>query len=298
MRVLVTGSRGRVGAAAAAALSGRGYDVFGTDLSRPVYELPQHGVPYVQADLRDAGDAFAVVRGHDAVVHCAAIPTWEQNTAHSVFSNNILSTFNVAEAAVSSGVRRMVNISSAAVAGYGQGGHQALPRYLPRDEDELPCPREVYGLAKHLGEQVLEMVWTRSGVPGISLRPSWVQHPGDYGPNLGAGLREPVARISRWSYVDIADLVAAIVLAVESDLPGHEVFHVAAADNPTGRSLQDLVSRFYGERIPVRPTARPDASAVSVDKAHRLLGFTPTRSWRDHLEADGTPLPAGAAPSH
>jgi UDP-glucose 4-epimerase len=296
MRVLVTGSRGNVGRAAITALVTAGHDVVGTDLGCPVYELQlEGGAPYVQADLRDAGDAFAVVRGCQAIVHCAAIPTHLRNTPHFVFSNNMLSTFNVAEAAVSFGVERLVNISSAAVAGYATAERQFLPDYLPADEEEPARPQEPYALAKYFGEQLMDAVVQRSDVCCISLRPSWVQRPGDYTPNLGSGIRDPQPRLSRWSYVDMSDLADAIVLAVDSDLPGHEVFHIAAADNATGWPLEELVARFFADRIPVRPLPRPDASAVSCDKARRLLHYTPKRSWRDYLGDDGEPHPSDRA---
>ena len=296
MRVLVTGARGKVGRAAIAALVAAGHEVVGTDRGSPMYELQlEGGAPYVQADLCDAGDAFAVVRGCQTIVHCAAIPTHLRNTPHLVFSNNLLSTFNVAEAAVSFGVERLVNISSAAVAGYATADRQVLPDYLPADEEERARPQEPYALAKYFGEQLMDAVVRRSDVRCISLRPSWAQRRGDYPSNLGSGIRDPKPRLSRWSYVDMSDLADAIVLAVDSDLPGHEVFCIAAADNATGWPLEELVARFFADRIPVRPLPRPDASAVSSEKARRLLHFKPKRSWRDYLGDDGEPLPSNRA---
>jgi nucleoside-diphosphate-sugar epimerase len=292
MRVLVTGARGKVGRAAVGALLAAGHEVVGTDLGVPRYELPlEDGVPYLQADLRDPGDAFAVVRGFDAVVHCAAIPTHFRNTPHHVFSNNMLSTFNLAEAAVGLGVGRLVNLSSAAVSGHATAERPSLPDYLPADEAEPVRPQEPYALAKHFGEQIMDAVARRSDVRCVSLRPSWVQRSCDYAANLGPCVRDPQPRLSRWSYVDIDDLADAIVLAAESDLPGHEVFHIAADDNTTGLPLRDLVARFYGDRVRVLPVPRPDAGAVSCAKARRLLGYRPRRSWRDHLGDDGEPLP-------
>ena len=68
MRILVTGARGKVGSATVDALHQAGHDVTACDLGRPVFEAAPPGAPaYQQADLTDAGDAFAVVRGHDAV---------------------------------------------------------------------------------------------------------------------------------------------------------------------------------------------------------------------------------------
>src|SRR5689334_20697910 len=107
MRVLVTGARGKVGAATTRALRAAGHDVTATDVGRGIFERPEAGEPaYLQADLTQAGDAFAVVRGMEAVVHAAAIPDPTHNTPATVFQNNIMATFNVLEAAVRLGVTR------------------------------------------------------------------------------------------------------------------------------------------------------------------------------------------------
>src|SRR3954469_3832107 len=74
MRILITGARGKVGAAAVNALIEAGHEVLGGDLAAPVFEGYDRGAHYVQADLTDAGDAFSVIRGCDAVIHTAAIP--------------------------------------------------------------------------------------------------------------------------------------------------------------------------------------------------------------------------------
>src|SRR5918997_7070992 len=119
MRILVTGARGKVGAATVDALHTAGHDVTACDLGRPVYEAAPPGAPlYQQADLTDAGDAFAVVRGHDAVIHSAALPEPTRNAPHTVFHNNLLATFNVLEAAARFAVPRVVNVSSETVPGW------------------------------------------------------------------------------------------------------------------------------------------------------------------------------------
>jgi UDP-glucose 4-epimerase len=109
MRVLLTGALGKVGRATSEALLAAGHKVTGVDVARPTFDRPLPGqARYQQADLTDAGDAYALVRGHDAVVHAAAIPEPTQNPPHTVFHNSLMSTFNLLEAAVRWGVPRPV----------------------------------------------------------------------------------------------------------------------------------------------------------------------------------------------
>jgi UDP-glucose 4-epimerase len=51
------------------------------------------------------------------------------------------------------------------------------------------------------------------------------------------------------------------------------------------------VRRHYGDRIELRLLARADASGISCAKAERLLGWRPTRSWRDYLDEQGRRRP-------
>ena len=72
---------------------------------------------------------------------------------------------------------------------------------------------------------------------------------------------------------------------------GHEVVYAAAADNANGLPLHDLVRRHFGDEVRLRPVPRPDASGISCVKADKLFGWTPLRSWRDMLDAEGRLLP-------
>jgi UDP-glucose 4-epimerase len=288
MKVLVTGARGKVGGAVAAALRGAGHEVVATDLARPTFERQDPDEPvYLQADLTDAGHAHAVVRGADAVVHAAAIPDPLHNPPSVVFGNNLMATFNVLEAAARSGARRFVNVSSETVPGYFFPERPFLPDYLPVDEEHPIRPQDPYAIAKHFGEQLMDAAVRRSDLRCLSVRPSWVQWEGNYERNLGPDVRDPGPSSGFWSYVDLYDLADAIRLAVESDLPGHEVVYAASPDNSTGRPLAELVRRHYGDRVTLRPLPREDASGISCAKAERLLGWRPTRSWRDYLDGQG-----------
>jgi UDP-glucose 4-epimerase len=164
-----------------------------------------------------------------------------------------------------------------------------LPPYLPLDELTPARPQDPYGFGKHVIEQWCEAATRRSELTAVSIRPSWVQHPGNYERNLGPLVRDPyVASPSFWSYTDNDDLAEAIRLAVDADLVGHEVVYVAQPDNATGRPLADLVAATLPPgAVELRPTDRADASGIDSRKARELLGWTPTRSWRDVLDEQG-----------
>ena len=297
MRVLVTGARGKVGRAAVPELVSAGHQVVCTDLGTPTYERAEpDSPPYVRADLTDAGAAFQLVRGMDGVLHCAAIPEPSQDIAHAVFANNLLGIFNVIEACVRFGVGRLVNVSSETVAGMMFAERPFEPAYFPIDEDHPVLPQDPYALGKHFTEQLCDAAVRRSDLRCITIRPTWVQDSASYARNLGPMIRmaaagTPEASFNGWSYIDAYDLAVALRLAVESALPGHEVMYVCSPDSAGVADTVAALRAQYGDRVEYRPFARVDASGTSAAKAERMLGWQPTRSWRDYLDEDGRPLP-------
>ena len=157
-------------------------------------------------------------------------------------------------------------------------------------------PQDPYALAKALRRAAdgRRRPPLRPALP--SLRPSWVQD-ARATTSATSDRRSGTRRLSPnlWSYIDVYDLADAIVLAVESDVPGHEVFYIASPDNAGGHDFAAELRRHYGDAIELRELDRPDASGISIRKARRLLGWEPTRSWRDYLDTDGRRLgtPAG-----
>jgi UDP-glucose 4-epimerase len=295
MRILVTGARGKVGAASVHRLLQAGHHVTAVDRAPAVYERARE-VLYVQADLADAGHAAAVVPGHDAVIHAAAIASPVHNPPHVIFQNNLAATYNTLEAAERSGVARFVHVSSETVPGFSYPVRPFHAEFAPIDEGHPIRPQDAYALSKWFGELLMDAAVQRSDIAAVSVRPTWVQWEGNIERNLG-----PIVRArgtdksaSFWSYVDVYDLADLLLLAATADVPGHEVIYAAAADNAAGGMLHELVRRHFGDEVALRPVDRPDASGISTAKARRVLDWAPSRSWRDVLDDDGRLRPEPA----
>ena len=292
MRILVTGARGKVGAATVHHLLRSCHDVTAVDIVAPVYERARE-VRYVQADMSDASHAAAVMPGHDAVIHAAAIPNPVKNPPHVIFQNNVMATYNAIEAAERAGVARFVHASSETVPGFAYPTRYFHADYAPIDEGHRVAPQDSYALSKSVGEALMDAAVARSDMTGVSVRPTWIQWEGNIERNVGPIVRARGAdkSASFWSYVAVYDVADLLVLAATGNLTGHEVLYAAAADNANGLPLHDLIQRHFGNGVELRTVPREDASGISCAKAVRLLGWKPSRSWRDWLDLDGYLLP-------
>src|SRR3569833_1337853 len=292
MRILVTGARGKVGAASVDCLLRAGHQLTAVDRLPPVYERAGP-VRYVQADRTDAGHAAAVLPGHDGVVHTAAIPSPVKNPPHEIFQTNLMATYQTLEAAERSGVGRFAHLSSETAPGFSYPRRYFHAGYAPIDEGHPVTPQDSYALSKWFGEQLMDAAVARSDITAVSVRPPWVQWEGNIERNVGPLVRAQGAGCSAsfWSYVVVDDLAELLAAAVTGEVTGHEVLYAAATDNVNGLPQHDLVRRHFGDAVELRPVPRPDASGISCVKAEKLLGWTPQRSWRDLLDVVGRLLP-------
>ena len=95
---------------------------------------------------------YGVLAGADAVVHLAAIPAANIHTPEVTFQNNVMSTYNILEAAGGLGIKKAVIASSESSYGIVFAIHLLGPRYVPMDEDHPQLPQDSYGLSKAVNE--------------------------------------------------------------------------------------------------------------------------------------------------
>ena len=291
-RILITGGAGLVGSHIAdlAVEEGASELVIIDNLTRGRMENLRNAsargrITVHEADIRDQAAVKRAMDGIDLVFHQAAIRITQcaeqPRTAVEVLING---TFNVLEAAVHAGVKKVVAASSASV--YGE------PSYVPMDESHPFNNRTLYGAAKIADEQLLRAFNDMYELPYAALRYFNV-----YGPRMDVyGVYTEV--MVRWldrieageppvifgdglqsmDFVHIRDVAAANLAAMKSSVT-QGVFNVASGTetslNELALLLLDLMGRSdlrleHREERKVNPVQR---RLATTDLARNALGF-------------------------
>ena len=277
VKVVVTGSSGKAGRAVVADLLEHGHDVTGVDVAPPT-EPPVRSSPRTSpTSARPSSASPAPTQSF----------TWLRSRrrgcapTQTTFRTNIVSTYNVFEAARVLGLGRVVWASSETILGLPFEREQ--PAYAPIDEEHPPYPESSYALSKLLGEELGRQLHRWTGMPHVALRFSNIMEPHDYErfPTFWDDAR--LRRWNLWGYVDARDVAQSCRLALDADV-GAEHFIVAARDTVMNRPSRELMAEVF-PGVPYTPTGGDYDTLLSIDKARRLLGYEPRHSWRDHVES-------------
>jgi nucleoside-diphosphate-sugar epimerase len=273
-RVVVTGGAGKAGRAVLGDLLEHGYDALSVDLQRdPNLAEGQQLV----ADVTGYGEAVDALTGADAVVHLAAIPAPGLKPDELTFRVNTTSTYNVFAAAPLLGLRRVVWASSETTLGLP---FDTPPDYAPVDEDHELRPESSYALSKVLGEEMARQFHRWSAIPIVGLRFSNVMERPDYQRFPGFWDDPQLRKWNLWGYVDESHVAQSVRLALEAEVAGADSFIIAAADTVMKRPSRELMAEVF-PGVPVREGVEGTDTLLSIDKARRVLGYSPDFSWRE-----------------
>ena len=296
MRVLFTGGSGKAGRHAVAYLLSKGHRVLNVDLT----PLEIDGVDNRIADITDAGQMFDVMSSYagfdelvpgtgtpafDAVVHFAAVPRILITTDNECFRVNTLGTYNVIDAAVKAGVRKIVFASSETTYGVCFADGERKPEYIPIDEDHPTIPEDSYAMSKVVNEATARSFQRRTGFDIYGLRINNVIEPHEYAQNFPAYMDDPALRRRNiFAYIDARDLGHMVDRCLAVDGLGYQVFNVSNDNHSVGTVTSQLIEQFY-QGVPVAKDMSEDETFYSNAKAKELLGFDPQNDWRRYLDS-------------
>jgi nucleoside-diphosphate-sugar epimerase len=214
-------------------------------------------------------------------VHFAAIPRIQLQPDNLTFTANVTSTYNVIEAAVKLGIRKVIIASSETTYGvcFAEGDKDF--HHFPLEEDYDTDPMDSYGLSKVVNEKTARAFAMRYGADIYALRIGNVIEPHEYG-RFPAFMADPPSRKrNAWSYIDARDLGQIVHLCIEKDGLGFEVFN-AVNDTITAREpTADFLARWC-PGTPVRRPLKGDEAPLSNRKARDVLGFVEEHNWRKY----------------
>ncbi|MGY5811597.1 NAD-dependent epimerase/dehydratase family protein [Rhizobium sp. LEGMi198b] len=243
MRIALTGSSGRLGRAIFNALA-TNHAVVGIDRS-------PFSTTHVVGDFTDAMLLREVLRGADAIVHCAALHAPHVGTVpdDEFYRINVEGTRLLVEASLATGVKRLVFTSTTALY-----GHAVLPgRCTWIDEDTVPQPRSIYHRTKLKAERILEDM-------------------------AGPDLQVRVLRMSR-SFPEPANVMAAYRLHRGVDIRDVADAHAAALTNGGDHFQRHIVSAGTLFKPEDCKALAVDAASVIKLRAPGLAAKFAQRSW-------------------
>lgn len=296
MKTLVTGGAGFIGSHVAGHLLRSGHDVVVLDdLSGGYVDNVPKGASFIHGDICDTKlvDRLFDENRFDVVYHLAAYAA--EGLSHFIrrynYTNNLVGSVTLLNAAVNNDVRRFVFTSSIAVYGANQ---------LPMTEDLVPSPEDPYGIAKSAVEQDLRSAFDMFGLEYVIFRPHNVygerQNIGDAYRNvvgifmnrLLQGLSLPIfgdgSQTRAFSYIgDVAPLIAR-----GGYEPGarNDIFNVGADQPVSVRELAEEVCRVFEceGRLEYQPPRHEVLHAFSShDKVRKVFGDTPYVPLREGL---------------
>jgi len=252
-----------------------------------IFEL---GGDILQKDILDEA-----VKSRDAVFHLAAL--WLLHCheyPQSAFEVNIRGTWNVLDACVKQGVKRLIYSSSASV--YGDAVQEPMTEEHPYNNWTF------YGATKIAGEHMFKAYHKRYGLEGVGLRYMNVYGPRqDYHGVYTAVMMKILDRIDcgeppvvygdgsqSYDFIDVRDVARANVCALKSSVP-FGFYNVGRGIKTTIKELAELLVELTGCNLSVRyaPAGQTFVqNRVGCPKAaERDLGFRWSVDLREGMKA-------------
>jgi UDP-glucose 4-epimerase len=270
MRIAITGASGRVGHAILEMALEQGHSVVSIDRVPPAGREPK--ATFIQADIADYAAFEQALRGCQALVHMAAIPSPGRHPDYVVHNNNVVGSYNALRAAAELGIRRVCQASSVNATGavYSRRPHFD---YFPLDERHPTYNEDPYSLSKWICEVQAESIARRyEGMTIASLRFHWVVPERATAAQHNSTANKFQAK-HLWGYTRFDCAAQACLMSLTGGFNGAEAFYIIAPDTAMDAPSLDLAREYYPD-VPVRGDLTGRRGFFDCSKAERLLGWT------------------------
>lgn len=243
---LVTGASGLVGSHLINSLVGQGKQV--RAIYRTAKPLIKGGdkVEWVQADILDIADLEEAMQGVQYVYHCAGMVSFNPKQIKQLDNINIEGTANIVNACLTTGVQKLVHVSSVAALG--------RLRQNTTVNETMNWTKETsnseYGRTKYLGEME---VWrgVGEGLNAVIINPSIILGDSDWDKG-STGVFKNVYNEFPWftdgitGFVDVADVVRVMIMVMDSDVTAQRF--IVSADNIGYHDLFTQIAHSFNKK--------------------------------------------------
>jgi nucleoside-diphosphate-sugar epimerase len=295
MRIFFTGGSGKAGKHVIPYLLDQGHQVLNVDF----VPLNHPGVDNLIADITDSGQMFnamssyanlgelelgSCVQKFDAVVHFAAVPRILIKPDNETFRVNTIGTYNVIEAAVKLGIKKIIIASSETTYGICFSDGETDPKSLPLEEDYDVDPMDSYGLSKVVNEKTAQSFQRRSGIDIYALRIGNVIEPHEYAELFPHYFKYPeIRRRNAFCYIDARDLGQIVDLCLKKDGLGFQIFNAGNDHNGAIMPSKELAEKYF-PNVPITREMGEHEALFSNKKIKEILGFREEHNWRKYVE--------------
>ncbi|MBC7687207.1 MAG: NAD-dependent epimerase/dehydratase family protein [Aquabacterium sp.] len=248
--ILVTGGAGLVGSQLIRSLLSAGCRVRAIFNKTPLPFFNEGQVEQYPCSILDVVGLEEVMQGVDEVYHCAAIVSYDPARKHELFTINVEGTINVVNAALNTGVKKLVHVSSVAALG-------RIKENVPVNENinwSEETSNSNYGRSKYLSE--LE-VWRGigEGLNAVIVNPVIILGDGDW--NSGSSqIFKSMYNEFPWytegisGFVDVRDVAGAMIGLMQSNISSERF--IISAENRSYHEIFDLIADGFGKKKPAK----------------------------------------------
>jgi dihydroflavonol-4-reductase len=246
---LVTGANGFVGSEMVRLLVAKGVPVRALVRSKSKGSaLAEIGAQLVEGDLRNQESLVAAMQGVTGVYHIGAVYRETTISDEMFFDVNAEGTRRVFEAAIQTGVARVIHCSTGGVLGDIKGA--------PGSDQSPYAPEDVYQESKVAGEKIALEYYRSGKMRGVVIRPGMIYGPRDtrFLKLFRAIAKRRFAHVGsgkQWvHYLDVRDLCQAFYLAMQHDERNAEIYCIAGATPVSFAEFVELVANSLGVGVP------------------------------------------------
>lgn len=268
--IFVTGGTGLLGSYLLRDLVARGKQVSALYRSTIPSEAYAKSVNWIQGDILDTVLLEEAMEKAEEVYHCAAIVSFNPAKKYHLLKVNAEGTANVVNAAIKTGIRKLVHVGSVSALGKSKEGAIITENDKWNEEDKN---NSAYGKSKYFAE--LE-VWrgVSEGLNAIIINPSTILGVGNWNDGSAALFKKAWEEFAWYTdgsagFVDAADVASVMIQLMESDITDEKF--IVSAENIPFKTVFTQMAEAFGKKPPHKKASAATIQLLCILEKWRSL---------------------------